>query len=64
MSTKITGGCKCGAVRYEIKAEAKAYVICQCTDCQKFSGGGHIANMMVPKDKFAVSGETSFICSI
>ena len=59
MSAKITGGCKCGSVRYEISAEPKAYVICQCMDCQKFSGAGHIANMMVPADKVAVSGETT-----
>ena len=59
MSAKITGGCKCGSVRYEISAEPKAYVICQCMDCQKFSGSGHISNMMVPADKVAVSGETT-----
>ena len=59
MSGKITGGCKCGAVRYEVSAEAKAYVICQCRDCQKFSGSGHMAVLMLPKEEFTVSGETT-----
>ena len=59
MNDKITGGCKCGAVRYEVSAAPKAYVICQCRDCQKFSGSGNLASMMVPADKLTVTGETT-----
>ena len=35
---KITGGCQCGAVRYEIKEFGRA-TICHCRMCQKAFGG-------------------------
>jgi hypothetical protein len=33
-----TGGCHCGAVRYEAKGEALHHAICHCTDCRKAAG--------------------------
>lgn len=36
-----TGGCACGAVRYEIAAEPVFMNDCQCRDCQRTSGTGH-----------------------
>lgn len=36
-----TGGCACGAVRYEISGEPIFQNECQCRDCQKKSGTGH-----------------------
>jgi len=41
MSTSYTGGCACGAVRYEIAAEPIFQNHCQCRDCQHRSGTGH-----------------------
>ncbi len=41
MTKPYTGGCACGAVRYEIAAEPVFSNHCQCTDCQKVSGTGH-----------------------
>jgi hypothetical protein len=37
----LTGGCQCGAVRYEINAGQLFAAHCQCNDCKKASGGGH-----------------------
>lgn len=37
-SQKITGGCQCGAVRYEV-AEFGRATICHCRMCQKAFGG-------------------------
>ena len=34
----LTGGCACGAVRYELAEEPIFQLICHCTDCQKASG--------------------------
>ncbi len=34
MSKPYTGGCACGAIRYEISAEPIAMNDCQCRDCQ------------------------------
>jgi hypothetical protein len=41
MSEPYTGGCACGAIRYEIAAEPIFQNHCQCRDCQHKSGTGH-----------------------
>ena len=41
MSRAYTGGCACGAIRYEISAEPLVMNDCQCRDCQHKSGTGH-----------------------
>jgi len=41
MSTAYTGGCACGAIRYEISDEPLVESDCQCRDCQRKSGTGH-----------------------
>lgn len=59
MSDTITGGCQCGAVRYECTEGPIVAGFCQCSNCQKFTGTGHAANMMLPKSAFSVTGETT-----
>ena len=34
-----TGGCLCGAVRYEVSGPLRGIVVCHCTMCQKLHGG-------------------------
>lgn len=34
----ITGGCVCGAIRYEVTAEPIVTFNCHCRDCQKTTG--------------------------
>jgi hypothetical protein len=41
MNQNYTGGCACGAVRYDIAAEPIFQNHCQCGDCQHRSGTGH-----------------------
>jgi hypothetical protein len=41
MSKAYTGGCACGAIRYEIDGEPVFSTDCQCRDCQRKSGTGH-----------------------
>lgn len=36
-----TGGCACGAIRYEATGEPVAELHCQCRHCQMRSGTGH-----------------------
>ena len=36
--TPVTGGCLCGAVRYEAKANLQAAYYCHCRTCQRSSG--------------------------
>jgi hypothetical protein len=54
----ITGGCLCGAVRYEA-AGAPAYMgFCYCADCRKASGSGFIPFMGFAAGAVKVSGPT------
>lgn len=41
MTRSYTGGCACGAVRYDTSSEPLVELHCQCLDCQKRSGSGH-----------------------
>lgn len=57
--TGFSGGCLCGDVRYESKADAAVTGHCHCVDCRKSSGTGHCSHMGVPSDAVAVTGEVS-----
>ncbi|KRG47852.1 aldehyde-activating protein [Stenotrophomonas panacihumi] len=41
MSTLYSGGCACGALRYETPQAPIFQNHCQCRDCQRRSGTGH-----------------------
>jgi hypothetical protein len=43
----FTGGCVCGAVRYECTAEPIMMLKCHCRDCQHITGGGFAAAVLV-----------------
>jgi hypothetical protein len=36
----LTGGCGCGAVRFEVRAPLGAALYCHCTRCQRRTGYG------------------------
>ncbi|MEK9968691.1 MAG: GFA family protein [Ferrovibrio sp.] len=60
MSKSYTGGCACGAVRYEIAAEPVFSNHCQCRDCQQTSGAGHGSYMTFASRKdVKLSGKLS-----
>jgi len=48
MSNAFTGGCACGAIRYEISAKPLFMNDCQCRDCQQTSGTGHGSYLTFP----------------
>ena len=60
MPNTFTGGCDCGAIRYECTGEPVVAGHCQCRDCQRFSGAGHLSLMMMPKGAVTVTGEPKF----
>ena len=33
-----TGGCLCGAVRYEVRGPLRPVVMCHCTQCRRMTG--------------------------
>ena len=53
---KITGSCQCGAVRYEIDAEPMVALHCECLDCKKSSGSGHITAGAFPEAAVHITG--------
>ena len=52
-----TGGCLCGAVRYEARGEPRYMGHCYCADCRKASGSGFIPFMAFPASDVRVTGK-------
>jgi hypothetical protein len=38
MDSLITGGCMCGAVRYEVRGPLRDVICCHCEQCRRSSG--------------------------
>jgi hypothetical protein len=53
-----TGGCLCGALRYEADGEPMASGHCYCEDCRKASGSGFIPFMGFPSSAVRFSGKS------
>jgi hypothetical protein len=53
----LTGGCLCGAVRYELKADPLMCVTCHCKNCQRQAGSALSIIIGVPEDAIDISGE-------
>jgi hypothetical protein len=49
MAALLTGGCACGAVRYECSGEPIFSGNCYCRDCQRSSGTAMASVLGVPK---------------
>jgi hypothetical protein len=60
----IAGGCLCGAVRYEIKAEAPLGARqCWCRVCQYLGAGTGVVSALFRTEDVAVSGPlTDYVC--
>jgi len=53
-SLPITGGCQCGAIRYEITLFPLLLYTCNCTDCQRQTGSAFALNMPVKSGDFRI----------
>lgn len=60
MATPFTGGCRCGAIRYECSAEPVMAGNCHCRLCQQVSGSAFTANVAVPKDALRIMGDVKY----
>lgn len=56
MTNKITGGCLCGAVRYEIRETPKLQIACHCDSCRKSSGSAFVAAAVAPRAVTTMEG--------
>jgi hypothetical protein len=54
MSNPRTGGCLCGAIRYETVGEPVFSLRCHCRDCQRQSGAAHVPAVRVPSAGFRI----------
>ena len=52
----ITGGCRCGAVRYTAASEPIATRICWCRDCQYFAAGSGTVNVVFAAEAVRLTG--------
>jgi hypothetical protein len=55
MATPFTGGCMCGAVRYECSAVPVMTASCHCRDCQRETGSAFVPVLAVHKTAFAIT---------
>ena len=55
MKIPFTGGCACGAIRYECASEPIMMLKCHCRDCQRVTGGGFAAAVLVPAESFRLT---------
>jgi len=59
----ITGGCRCGAVRFTAEAPPLGVRACWCRDCQYWGCGNAAVNVLFATETFDVAGETTDFAS-
>ena len=50
-----TGGCNCGAIRFEVTGDIPAAGYCHCTRCQRRTGTAAAVSAFVPADQFRLT---------
>lgn len=60
MGNPYTGGCACGAIRYDVPTEPVLMHDCQCRDCQHDSGTGHGSHLTFAGASVKVTGTAAF----
>jgi len=60
MAIRFTGGCMCGAVRYECGNDPIAMGNCHCRDCQQATGSAFAAAILVPVSGVKITGEVRY----
>ena len=53
--SNFTGGCVCGAIRYEVSARPIMMFNCHCRDCQRTTGGAFTPVVYVPAKAFKIT---------
>ena len=54
MKLPQTGGCQCGAIRYEIIQAPQMVYTCHCTDCQRMTSSALSIGCVLPEGAFCV----------
>lgn len=53
-----TGGCLCGAIRFEIEGELAPIQVCHCGQCRKAQGVAFVTNIPVTAERFRYTSDT------
>ncbi|MEG3164293.1 GFA family protein [Sphingomonas sp. PB2P19] len=56
MSDGLTGGCHCGAVRYEAEGQPQHHALCHCSDCRGSAGAPMVGWIAFKADQVSVTG--------
>ncbi len=56
MNIPFSGGCACGAIRYNCASMAIAMLNCHCLDCQRSSGAPFASGVVVKAAELQISG--------
>jgi hypothetical protein len=46
----LTGGCACGAVRYQLAAPPMIVHACHCRDCHRITGSAFVINLWIERE--------------
>ena len=57
MPEEVTGGCKCGLVRYRGALLDAPMFRCHCRDCQQLTGTGHSEMMPLDCETFSIGDD-------
>ncbi len=64
MPAPFSGGCLCGAIRYESRAAPLFSINCHCRDCQRTTGTAYAPVLAVSTDALAITqGEPTYYTS-
>ena len=63
MTTRLEGGCHCGAVRYRIEGEPVRSGLCHCSDCRRHTGAPLVGWVIFRKEQLEASGELATYAS-
>ena len=59
----ITGGCLCGAVRYQVINKFSHFFLCHCKQCQQLTGSAFAANIFTSPDNIQwLTGNDKISC--
>lgn len=59
MGNPATGGCNCGAVRYQLTGAPLMTVACHCENCRRQSGSAFSVNLVYSADAIQMEGAVS-----
>jgi hypothetical protein len=56
MMLPLTGGCQCGALRYQIARAPRLVYTCHCTECQRLTGSAFSMALVTNTEAFSLTG--------